>query len=107
MRAEIRVIKDKINSKIAELRSRPSSSTPPAPPTPQQLSTPPPTVTQQQPNSPIKKKRNKRTRQQYKRKKALHVTIQLSVKEVEHTVRVKHQKKPGKHVMLLRTKQIP
>ena len=56
------------------------------------------------------KKRNERTRQQYKRKKALHVTVQSSVKEMEHTVKeVEHteQKKPGEHVVLQRTKQVP
>ena len=45
------------------------------------------------------KKRNKRTRLQYKKRRALHVTVQLLVKEVEHTVQTK-QKKPDKHVVL-------
>ena len=98
---------------IAESRSRSSSSTPQ-----QQLSSPsssnqviqsakqaatqqtvtstpyapqldpPSTITQQQSNSPAKQKRNERTRQQYKRR-ALHVTMQLSVKEVKHTKQTK------------------
>ena len=77
------------------------SSTPYAP-----QSDPPSTITQQQSNSPAKKKRNERTRQQYKRR-ALHVTVHPSVKEVEHTVRVKHGNKPGKHVVLQRIKLVP
>ena len=52
-----------------------------------------------------KKKRNEKTRQQYKRRKALRVTVQ----EVEHSsqVRVAHVNKPRKHVVLERTKQVP
>ena len=57
------------------------SPTPQVPP----QSDSPTTVTQQQP-SLAKKKRNERTRQQYKRKKALHVTVQPLVKEGEHIV---------------------
>ena len=56
-----------------------------------------------------KQKRNEKTRLQYKRRKALRVTIQPSVKEVEHSsqVRVAHVNKPRKHVVLKRTKQVP
>ena len=75
------------------------TSTPQAP---SQLDSPA-TVTQQQ-SSLAKKNRNERTRQQYKRKKALHVTVQSSVKEVKRMVRVEHGNKPGKHVVLQRIK---
>ena len=85
-------------------RARPSSAIPPTPQAPPQLDSPA-TVTQQQP-SLAKKKRNERTRQQYKKRRALHVTMQPSVKEVEHTIRVKHGNKPGKHVVLQRIKLI-
>ena len=109
---KIRAMEDRINSKIAESRSRLSSPILPTPQSPQ--SDLPTAVLQQQSSSPAKKKRNERTRQQYKRKKALHVTVQSSVKEmkhtikeVEHTVRVEHKKKPNKHVVLQRTKQVP
>ena len=96
-----------MNSKIAESRSRPSSPAPQqlsSPPTPQAppQSDSPATVTQQQP-SLAKKKRNERTRQQYKRKKALHVTVQPLVKEVEHT----EQTKPREHIVSERIKLIP
>ena len=85
--------------------SLPSSSTPLAVKsstsyTPQ--SDPPSTVTQQQSNSPAKQKRNERTRQQYKRR-ALHVTVQPSVKEVEHT----KQTKPREHIVSERIKLVP
>ena len=102
---EMRAMGDRMNSKIAESRSRPSSAIPPTPQAPPQSDSPA-TVTQQQP-SPAKKRRNQKTRKQYKRKKALHVTVQPSVKEVEHTVRVKHGNKPGKHVVLQRSKLVP
>ena len=49
------------------------------------------------PGTHLKHKRNVRTRLQYKRRKALRVTIQ----EVEH------EQKPRKHVVLKRTKLIP
>ena len=52
------------------------------------------------------KKRNKRTRLQYKKRRALHVTVQSSVKEVKHTVQTE-QKKPDKHVVLQRIKSVP
>ena len=103
---EMRAMKNRMNSKIAESRFRSSSPAPqqPSPPSSNQatqsatqpITASPPTpqappqldssttVTQQQ-SSLAKKKRNERTRQQYKRKKTLHVTMQLSVKEVEHT----------------------
>ena len=57
------------------------------------------------PGTHLKHKRNVRTRQQYKRRKALRVTIQ----EMEHSsqVRVEHVNKPRKHVVLKRTKQVP
>ena len=124
---EMRAMENRISSKIAESRSRSSSPAPPTPEHTPQLrtqqtvtstplavksSTPPPqsdppaAVTQQQP-SPAKKRRNQKTRKQYKRKKALHVTMQPSVKEVEHTIHVKHRNKPGKHVVLQRIKLIP
>ena len=95
---------------IAESRSKSSSPAPqqPSPPSSNQAppqSDSPATVTQQQP-SLAKKKRNERTRQQYKRKKALHVTVQPSVKEVEHTVRVEHGNKHSEHVMLQRIESI-
>ena len=110
--SQMRAMMDRFNTRldeVAAVRSRPSSSISSTPPTvksstpPPQLD-PPPAVTQQQSNSPAKKKRNKRTRQQYKRR-ALHVTVQLSVKEVEHTVHT--EREPGKHVVLQRIKQVP
>ena len=110
--SQMKAMMDRFNTRLDEVtavRSRPSSSISSTSPTVKSLtpppqSDPPPTVTQQQSNSPAKKKRNKRTRQQYKRR-ALHVTVQLSVKEVKHTVQTK--RKPGKHVVLQRIKQVP
>ena len=69
--------------------------------TPPPQSDPPVAVTQQQP-SPAKKRRNQKTRKQYKRKKALHVTVQPSVKEVEHI----GQTKPREHIVSERIKLI-
>ena len=96
MRAEIRAMKDEMNSIITELRSGSSSSTSPAPPS------------QQQSSSSAKKKRNERTRQQHKRR-ATRVTIRPLVKELKQIKEVEHtkQKKPGKHVVLQRIKLIP
>ena len=93
-----------MNTKFAELaRSRPSSPTPLAvkSSTPPAQLDPPATVTQYQSSSPAKKKRNERTRKQYKRR-ATRVTMQSSVKEVEHT-----EREPGKHAVLQRIKQVP
>ena len=69
--------------------------------TPPPQSDPPAAVTQQQP-SPAKKRRNQKTRQQYKRKKALHVTVQPLVKEMEHT----KQTKPREHIVSERIKLV-
>ena len=120
LRRDMQAMTNRLTTRLDEV-SRARSSSPisatqqTVTPTPSAIksSTPPPqldppaAVTQQQLNSPAKKKRNERTRQQYKRKKALHVTVQLSFKEVEHTVRVEYEKKPGEHVVLQRTKQVP
>ena len=103
--SQMNAMMDRFNTrldKVAAARSRPSSSIPPTPQTPPPQSDPPAAATQQQPSSPAKKKQNKRTRQQYKRR-ALHVTVQPSVKEVEHT----EQKKPSEHVVLQRIKLVP
>ena len=67
-----------------------------------------PVVTTARPEIQKKKqKRNEKTRLQYKRRKALHVTMQPSVKEVEHASQIRVEQKPRKHVVLERTKPVP
>ena len=55
----------------------------------------------------LKHKRNVRTRQQYKRRRTLRVTVQPSVKEVEHPSQIRVEQKPRKHMVLERTKLVP
>ena len=83
-RRNVRAITNRLTTRLDKVSKSRSSSAISSTPPPQL--DPPPTITQQQSNSSAKKKRNKRTRQQYKRKKALHVTVQLLFKGVEHTV---------------------
>ena len=125
-RRDIQAITNRLTTRLdGKSRSRPFSPAPPTPliseHTPQlrtqqtvtstplavKLSTSPPAVTQQQSNLTVKqKKRNERTRQQYKKRRALHVTMQPLVKEIKHTIQ-SEQKKPGEHVILQRIKLVP